>query len=107
MGDDIERIIDYVPIGPRFSNTVLQTLGLLQAFSVSQNVNHLEHPEEIAMVLRASGHDFEENIEDVVQTIVTPIGIKSLLMVVEMAKEVSKGSKIRKDTFLECLHTVG
>lgn len=24
--DDIERIIDWVPIGPRFSNVVLQTL---------------------------------------------------------------------------------
>jgi len=135
--DDIERIIDYVPIGPRFSNTVLQTLlvllkkippdegrklfiigttgipfcleslGLLQAFSVSQNVNHLENPEEISMVLCASGHDFEGDIEDVVQTMVNPIGIKSLLMVVEMAKEASNGSKIRVDTFLECLHTVG
>jgi len=27
--DDIERIIDYVPIGPRFSNVVLQTLLVL------------------------------------------------------------------------------
>merc|ERR1712024_150838 len=27
--DDIERIIDYVPIGPRFSNAVLQTLLVL------------------------------------------------------------------------------
>lgn len=27
--DDIERIIDYVPIGPRFSNIVLQTLLIL------------------------------------------------------------------------------
>ena len=27
--DDIERIIEYTPIGPRFSNTVLQTLLVL------------------------------------------------------------------------------
>eukprot|EP00047_Mylnosiga_fluctuans_P001953 m.222546 g.222546 ORF g.222546 m.222546 type:complete len:771 (+) comp10784_c0_seq1:3-2315(+) len=27
--DDIERLLDYVPIGPRFSNTVLQTLLIL------------------------------------------------------------------------------
>ena len=27
--DDIERLLDYVPIGPRFSNTVLQCLLVL------------------------------------------------------------------------------
>ena len=24
--DDLERLLEYVPIGPRFSNTMLQTL---------------------------------------------------------------------------------
>ena len=27
--DDIERLMEYVPIGPRFSNAVLQTLLVL------------------------------------------------------------------------------
>jgi len=81
--DDIERIIDYVPIGPRFSNTVLQTLlvllkkippdegrkllvigttscpefladlGLTQAFGVIQDIPLLDKPSQIAEVLRA------------------------------------------------------
>merc|ERR1712045_499287 len=84
--DDIERIIDYVPIGPRFSNTVLQTLlvllkkpppdegrklliigttsvphvledlGLTQAFSLSQSINLLQEPSEIAEVLGAASN---------------------------------------------------
>ncbi len=29
--DNIERLIDYVPIGPRFSNQILQTLMVLVA----------------------------------------------------------------------------
>ena len=27
--DDVERLIEYTPVGPRFSNTVLQTLLVL------------------------------------------------------------------------------
>merc|ERR1711966_584744 len=75
--DDLERIIDYVPIGPRFSNIVLQTLlvllkktppdaerkllviattsvphfledlCLVQSFSLSQQVNLLDEPAQI------------------------------------------------------------
>jgi hypothetical protein len=29
LKDNIERLLDYVPIGPRFSNQVLQTLLVL------------------------------------------------------------------------------
>ena len=29
MLDDIERLLEFVPIGPRFSNTILQTLLVL------------------------------------------------------------------------------
>lgn len=78
--DDIERIIDYSPIGPRFSNTVLQTLLVLirkmppvssrlmiiattsishymddlqltAAFNVTVHVSQLQGPAEIAAVL--------------------------------------------------------
>ncbi len=84
--DDIERLIDYVPIGPRFSNTVLQTLlillkkippdegrrllvlgttsnahlledlGLVQAFGVAQSVPLLEEPKDVCEVLRVAAH---------------------------------------------------
>lgn len=82
--DDIERLIDYVPIGPRFSNAVLQTLlvllkkvppdegrrlmvvgttssphlledlGLVQAFGVAQTVPLLEEPKDVCEVLRVA-----------------------------------------------------
>ena len=80
--DDLERLIDYSPIGPRFSNTVVQTLlvllkkppassekrllvigttsvashledlQLVQGFNVTLNVPQLTGMEEIKTVLR-------------------------------------------------------
>ena len=113
--DDIERIIDYVNIGPRFSNTVLQTLlvllkkippdegrrlmvvgttsvphlledlGLSQAFSVSQHVGLLDQPEWIQSVLKTSANVAEKDAISISNAIAKPIGIKQLLMVAEMA----------------------
>ena len=135
--DDIERIIDYVPIGPRFSNLVLQTLlvllkkvppdhgrkllvigttsvphfmedlGLLQSFSITQSVNHLDEPSQIVEVLRVAAHVSEKDAEEIAAAISKPIGIKSLLMVAEMARQVSPDSEITVNIFLECLHNVG
>jgi vesicle-fusing ATPase len=82
--DDIERIIDYSRIGPRFSNTVLQTLlvlirkippessrlmiiattsvrsemedlSLVSSFNVTLHVSQLQSPKEIAEVLKMYG----------------------------------------------------
>jgi len=135
--DDIERIIDYVAIGPRFSNVVLQTLlvllkkippdygrrlliigttscphllqdlGLVQAFGVNQGTSLLEDPMQIAEVLRVAAHLSESDAEDIGNAITKPIGIKTLLMVAEMAKQGSKGGAVNVNVFLECLHTVG
>lgn len=135
--DDIERIIDYVPIGPRFSNTVLQTLlvllkkvppdegrrllvigttavphlledlGLVQAFGVTQSVPLLEEPAQVAEVLRLAAHFSDSEARSVVKNIHKPIGIKQLLMVAEMAKQGSSGKKVDPSIFMECLHSVG
>lgn len=134
--DDIERLIDYVPIGPRFSNTVLQTLlvllkkippdadrklmivgstacphfledlGLTQVFSVTQSVPLLDDPTSIVEVLRVAAQLNDKEAKSIASAITKPIGIKQLLMVTEMAKQ---GSDQGVDTniFLECLHTVG
>jgi vesicle-fusing ATPase len=115
--DDIERIIDYVPIGPRFSNTVLQTLlvllkkippddgrrllilgttsvphlledlGLVQAFGVAQSIPLLDDPAHIVEVLRVAAHWSEREAQSVAKQIHKPIGIKQLLLVAEMAKQ--------------------
>ncbi|KAL9180341.1 hypothetical protein ACHAXT_008311 [Thalassiosira profunda] len=135
--DDIERIIDYVAIGPRFSNVVLQTLlvllkkvppehgrklliigttscpellqdlGLVQAFGVNQSTSLLEDPLQIAEVLRVAAHLTESDAEAIGNAITKPIGIKTLLMVAEMAKQGSKSGAVNVNVFLECLHTVG
>jgi vesicle-fusing ATPase len=135
--DDIERIIDYVAIGPRFSNTVLQTLlvllkkspptegrrllcigttsvphvlddlGLTQAFSVSQSVNLLQEPNEITEVLQHAAHVPNEEAFNIARSIKRPIAIKHLLMVAEMARQASSSGHVSANVFLECLHTVG
>lgn len=134
--DDIERIIDYVPIGPRFSNTVLQTLlvllkkippdegrrllvigttscpelladlGLTQAFGVIQDVAPLALPSQIAEVLVSVARMHEKDALEIGQAITQPIGIKQLLMVVEMARGQGE-SRVSADAFMDCLATVG
>jgi vesicle-fusing ATPase len=133
--DDIERIIDYAPIGPRFSNTVLQTLlvllrkvppvtsrllvvattsiahfmedlQLVQAFNVSLHVSQLQSPDEIAAALMEYSPISRDDIDSIARSVTKPIGIKQLLMVLEMAR--SDGSDaIPPEQFLECLHTAG
>lgn len=136
--DDIERLIDYVPIGPRFSNTVLQTLlvllkkippddgrrllvlgttsnahlledlGLVQAFGVSQAVPLLEEPKDICEVLRVAAHMNEKDARSIAKGMHNKsIGIKQLLMVAEMAKQGSEKGGVDVNVFMECLHTVG
>jgi vesicle-fusing ATPase len=134
--DDIERIIDYVPIGPRFSNTVLQTLlvllkkvppdegrrllvigttscpelladlGLTQAFGVIQDTAPLELPGQIAEVLHSVAKMPESDALEIGKAITHPIGIKQLLMVVEMARQ-GNDERINVEDFMECLTTVG
>ncbi|KAG7367550.1 vesicle-fusing ATPase [Nitzschia inconspicua] len=139
--DDIERLIEYVPIGPRFSNAVLQTLlvllkkippdegrrlmvvgttssphlledlGLVQAFGVSQTVPLLEEPKDVCEVLRVAAHMNERDARSIAKAIHNkPIGIKQLLMVAEMAKQGTEGKSegsVDVNVFMECLHTVG
>jgi vesicle-fusing ATPase len=135
--DDIERIIDYVAIGPRFSNTVLQTLlvllkkpppdegrkllcigttsvphvlddlGLSNAFNVSQSVNLLQDASEISEVLQHAAQMSMRDAKEISKAVTSPIGIKQLLMVAEMARQASGSGKIDVSTFMECLHTVG
>jgi vesicle-fusing ATPase len=97
--DDIERLIDYVPIGPHFSNAVLQTLlvllkkippddgrrlmvlrttssphlledlGLVQAFGVSQSVPLLEEPKDVYEEVRVAAHLNEREARSIAKAI--------------------------------------
>ena len=135
--DDIERIIDYVKIGPRFSNTVLQTLlvllkkippdegrrllvigttsnpelladlGLPQVFGVSQHVPLLEHKRQISQVLKEAANMTDREASEIADAINDPIGIKKLLLVVEMARQGGTDDRVDVVDFIDCLNSVG
>lgn len=135
--DDIERLIEYVPIGPRFSNSVLQTLmillkkipadegrklliigttssghlledlGLVQAFSVTQTVPLISEGKDFYEVLRSAAGMSREDAKAIARQIKKPIGIKQLLMVSEMSKQGSDDGSVDVSVFMECLHAAG
>eukprot|EP01119_Soliformovum_irregulare_P007267 TRINITY_DN1966_c0_g1_i1.p1 TRINITY_DN1966_c0_g1~~TRINITY_DN1966_c0_g1_i1.p1 ORF type:complete len:737 (-),score=286.48 TRINITY_DN1966_c0_g1_i1:39-2249(-) len=114
--DDMERILDYSRIGPRFSNTVLQTLlvsirreppkgknlliiatganrqtledlEILDSFSSVIRVPQVSTPEEFSVVLRdLSFFSGTKELEMAASAFMDPISIKKLIMVTEMAK---------------------
>jgi hypothetical protein len=71
------------------------------------HVSLLQHPAEVAAVLRENNSCSmsPEEIDSIAASITRPIGIKKLLMVLEMV--VSSGDPISADTFLMYLETVG
>lgn len=117
--DDIERIIEFTPVGCRFSNSVLQTLLILlrkvppepcrlivvastsiahllddlqltQAFNVQVHAPLLTEPSETKAVLQMYCEGMaEDEIDSISQAINKPIAIKQLLMVLEMARSAS------------------
>jgi vesicle-fusing ATPase len=139
--DDLERIIEYIRVGPRFGNSVLQALlillkkpppenrrmlvlgttsvpllledlNLTQTFNLSVHVPLLEGGSDaITKVLVQSGGCSEADAKAISGSISRPIGVKKLLLLVEMARSNSlqegHGERIDLSIFLECLHTVG
>ncbi|KAJ8607120.1 hypothetical protein CTAYLR_009154 [Chrysophaeum taylorii] len=142
--DDIERLVEYSPIGPRFSNAVLQTLlvllkkppvpknhrllvicttsltrqtlrnlELFDVFNVLLHVPKLSSPTEFAAVL-ANQIDNPQIVDTLANNITSPIGVKHLLMVTEMAKQSSSEDddadasphSLDVNQFLFCLNTV-
>uniref|UniRef100_A0A8C3S0K1 Vesicle-fusing ATPase n=1 Tax=Chelydra serpentina TaxID=8475 RepID=A0A8C3S0K1_CHESE len=118
--DDIERLLDYVPIGPRFSNLVLQALlvllkkappqgrklliigttsrkdvlqemEMLDAFSTTIHVPSIATGEQLMEALELLGN-FKDNERSTIAQHVKGkkvwIGIKKLLMLIEMSLQV-------------------
>jgi vesicle-fusing ATPase len=114
--DDLERLIDYVRIGPRFSNVVLQTLivlikkpppkgrrllvvattsnkrviedtELLSSFDVVLEAPQIESQEELKTVLSHLNFASGESLLKAVKNFTPPISIKRLIMLTEMAKQ--------------------
>jgi len=116
--DNIERLLEYVPIGPRFSNVVLQCLLVLLkkippaenrrllvlvttsnlriledmdmrgAFNVVMHMPQLNTPAEVSNVFKLMNLGVDEKeLELLTAETPLPIGIKELLMVIEMARQ--------------------
>ncbi|KAM9336081.1 vesicle-fusing ATPase-like [Symphorus nematophorus] len=135
--DDIERLLDYVPIGPRFSNLVLQALlvllkkpppkgrklliigttsrkdvlqemEMLDAFSTTIHIPNISRGEQLveALELLGSFQDVERaSIAKAVKGQSLWIGIKKLLMLIEMSVQMEPGYRVSK--FLSLLRDEG
>ncbi|XP_077662453.1 vesicle-fusing ATPase isoform X3 [Eretmochelys imbricata] len=135
--DDIERLLDYVPIGPRFSNLVLQALlvllkkappqgrklliigttsrkdvlqemEMLDAFSTTIHVPSIATGEQLMEALELLGN-FKDNERSTIAHHVKGkkvwIGIKKLLMLIEMSLQMDPDYRVRK--FLALLREEG
>uniref|UniRef100_A0A7N0T661 Vesicle-fusing ATPase n=1 Tax=Kalanchoe fedtschenkoi TaxID=63787 RepID=A0A7N0T661_KALFE len=116
--DDIERLLEYVPIGPRFSNVISQTLmvllkrlppkgknmlvigttseagflesvGIRDAFSVSYHVPTLK-TEDARKVLEQLNVFAEEDVDAAAEAL-NDMPIKKLYMLIEMAAQGEQG----------------
>jgi vesicle-fusing ATPase len=138
--DDIERIIQFTPVGQRFSNVILQTLLILlkkappsstrlmivattavsrfledlqltTIFNIVLHVPQLEGADVFKRVLQAFAppHFGDELIEEVSKSICRPIGLKQMLLVIEMAAASAAAAadgELSVDSFLECYYSV-
>ncbi|CAG9316914.1 unnamed protein product [Blepharisma stoltei] len=130
--DNIERLIEYVTIGPRFSNPILQAilvltkkvpphpdrrimiigttsnatfledLDLVKSFNVVLEVKKLASRAEVAAVLRKYPVS-EEELADIL-TDMTAISIKQLMLALEMSLQGEE--TLTKERFLSCLNSI-
>ncbi|XP_019493319.1 PREDICTED: vesicle-fusing ATPase isoform X1 [Hipposideros armiger] len=135
--DDIERLLDYVPIGPRFSNLVLQALlvllkkappqgrklliigttsrkdvlqemEMLHAFSTTIHVPNIATGEQLLEALELLGNFKDKERTTIAQQVkgkTVWIGIKKLLMLIEMSLQMDPEYRVRK--FLALLREEG
>lgn len=135
--DDIERLLDYVPIGPRFSNLVLQALlvllkkappkgrklliigttsrkdvlqemEMLDAFSTTIHIPNISTGEQLVEALELLGSFTEAERATISQKIKGKrvwIGIKKLLMLIEMSLQMDEEYRVTK--FLSLLRDEG
>ncbi|KAG7227749.1 hypothetical protein INR49_029514 [Caranx melampygus] len=135
--DDIERLLDYVPVGPRFSNLVLQALlvllkkpppkgrklliigttsrkdvlremEMLDAFSTTIHIPNISSGGQLVEALELLG-SFQETERATIAKAVKDqrvwIGIKKLLMLIEMAAQMDPDYRVSK--FLSLLRDEG
>lgn len=134
--DDLERLMDYVRIGPRFSNSVLQALfallkkqppkagrrllifattsdldflresELLQTFNVALQVPVLHTSEHFKLVLQGLPGFSPSSVDDICAALA---GRRIGIRTLLLVAEmaVQRQSPVQKDTFLDCLEQAG
>jgi len=131
--DDLERLIEYTPLGPRFSNMVLQTLlvllkkpppppnrllvvgttaiahlledvQLVSIFHINVHVPKLDAAAARVLLERNFPAASKAQLDAVCGHLHKPVALKQLLMVAEMARADDDG--VNPDRFFECIHTV-
>ncbi|XP_039596810.1 vesicle-fusing ATPase isoform X3 [Polypterus senegalus] len=135
--DDIERLLDYVPIGPRFSNLVLQALlvllkktpphgrklliigttsrkdvlqemEMLDAFSTTIHIPNISTTSHLMEALELLGNFKDQERATIMQHMKGKqvwIGIKKLLMLIEMSLQMDQEYRVTK--FLKLLKDEG
>jgi len=134
--DDVERLLEYVPIGPRFSNAVLQTLLVLlkkvpphenrrvviiattsspailedmqmqQSFNVVLHMPELNKAQQVKSVFAGLNVAVDEKeLSRLAEECPFPFSIKSLLLLIEMAKQ--DGQTITASRFRDCAASAG
>uniref|UniRef100_A0A4W6EKG2 Vesicle-fusing ATPase n=1 Tax=Lates calcarifer TaxID=8187 RepID=A0A4W6EKG2_LATCA len=135
--DDIERLLDYVPIGPRFSNLVLQALlvllkkappkgrklliigttsrkdvlqemEMLDAFSTTIHIPNISTGEQLVDALELLGSFTDKERASIAQQLKGKrvwIGIKKLLVLIEMSLQMDPDYRVSK--FLSLLRDEG
>uniref|UniRef100_A0A0B7A2J4 Vesicle-fusing ATPase n=1 Tax=Arion vulgaris TaxID=1028688 RepID=A0A0B7A2J4_9EUPU len=126
--DDIERLLDYVSVGPRFSNLVLQAMlvllkknppqghklliigttsrkdvlndfEMLPLFKTVAHVSSISNSEQLITVLDSSEVFTEKELKEVRKKTDGKwlfIGIKTLLALIDMAKQMESGLRAEK-----------
>jgi len=135
--DDIERLLEYVPIGHRFSNAVLQTLHvclkkskkgkklliigttsnvgileemqMLSTFHAVLNVPKIQPGEQIEAVLKSLGSFADPEVEKISKSVKHELPIKTIIMLNEMAQQQDDlvSTSSATDRFLEYVEEFG
>jgi vesicle-fusing ATPase len=132
--DDIERLLDYVPIGPRFSNAVLQTLLVLlkrqpppgkkllilgtssskdvleamefmEVFNAVVSLPNVESGAEVAQVLAELKVFGPSDLALIAKQFSGTVPVKKLLMIAEMAQQGEDGTLVER--FFQCMADYG
>ena len=131
--DDIERLIEYIHVGPRFSNSVLQSLlvlakklppnkdrkllvigttsmantlkelGVMDSFNMVITLPTIKSPSEAMKILKKYNATDEE--KNKISKLVSNIPIKYMLLTLEMAVQKGKG-KLISTLFQQCLNDI-